>query len=282
MNIETIAQLFEASPIMSVVVFLFLFNSGLTLIEAVVDISTNAKRDWRDSAANFSIFVVMQLLEKTAYSGIFLLGLLPFYYWLSPFEIPMTGLTWLLAFIVADFSYYWMHRVEHKYRIFWAHHSVHHSSEDYNLTIAFRLCVIESMVEWIFLIPMVLVGFNPFQTIVAFILIVQYQSWIHTKHIDKLAWLDGIINTPSSHRVHHASNRQYWDKNFGSVLMLWDRLFGTYEREQETVVFGLDKNIGTHNPIKINLFEYQRLLRDIRMQKTLKNKLCVLVAKLSV
>jgi len=241
---------------------------------------THASRNWKDSLSNVIIFLFTQVLEKTFYGTIFFIALLPFYFWFSPIEIPMNAITWLFALLAADFSYYWMHRIEHKYRLLWAHHSVHHSSQDYNLTVALRICVFESLLTWIFLVPMIIVGFNPFQTIVAFILVVQYQSWIHTKHIGKLKWLEGILNTPSAHRVHHGSNPIYLNKNFGSVLMVWDRLFNTYEKEHEEVAYGLTENIGTTNPIHINLFEYKRLWQAICNQQSLKNKLNALFGEL--
>ncbi|WP_199185058.1 sterol desaturase family protein [Aquimarina sp. I32.4] len=149
-----------------------------------------------------------QLLEKTVFGSIGILCLLPFYH-ISPFEIPMNGWTWCIGLLLADFTYYWMHRLEHEHRILWANHSVHHSSENYNLTISMRLSIIESAIEWVFLIPMIIIGFTPFQTIVSLIFIAQYQTWIHTERIIKLGWLDEIFNTPSVHRVHHGSNKKY-------------------------------------------------------------------------
>jgi len=280
MDIQSLTSLLEQSQITTLLALLFLFNVSITAMEAILDGYSHSKRNWKDSLANVSIFALMQLLEKTLYGAVFFIALLPFYFWFSPFEIPMNVMTWLLALIVADFSYYWMHRIEHTFRLFWAHHSVHHSSQDYNLTIAMRICILESIVIWIFLVPMILIGFNPFQTIVAFILVVQYQTWIHTKHIGKLHWVEGVLNTPSAHRVHHGSNSKYIDKNFGSVLMIWDKLFGTYQKEQETVIYGLTENINTNNPIHINLHEYRKLWRDAVAQPSLWKKLTVFFGKL--
>jgi len=279
-DIQSLADLFSKSNIMLLIALFFIFNLCIVVVEAIHDRARCVSRNWKDSLSNVTIFIFTQLLERTFYGAIFFVALLPFYYWLSPIEIPMNAMTWLLALIIADFTYYWMHRVEHKYRLLWAHHSVHHSSQDYNLTIALRICVFESLLVWVFFVPMIIIGFNPFQTIVAFILVVQYQSWIHTTHIGELKWLEGILNTPSAHRVHHGSNKQYLDKNFGAVLMIWDRIFQTYEMERRKVEFGLTESIGTTNPIQINLFEYKRLWRDICAQQTLKKKLRLLFGQL--
>lgn len=174
-----------------------------------------------------------------------------------------------------------MHRIEHERRILWAGHSVHHSSEDYNLTVGYRLAWVSSLYEWIFLIPMVLLGFNPFQAIICLVLVAQYQHWIHTERIHKLGWLDDVFNTPSVHRVHHGSNQQYLDKNYGGVLIIWDKLFGTFQREDDPVTYGLTENIETNNPVAINFVEYRNILRDMRQCRTWKDKLWICLGRLS-
>ncbi len=193
----------------------------------------------------------------------------------------MTMWTWLIALLVADFTYYWMHRLEHQHRILWASHSVHHSSKDYNLTVGFRLSLIEGLFEWIFLVPMILLGFNPFQAIVALVLIAQYQHWIHTEHIGKLGWLDEVFNTPSVHRVHHGSNNQYLDKNYGGILMLWDKMFGTFQREEATVIYGLTRNINTNNVLKILFVEFTRIGSDFNKCRNSRDRLKIVFGGLS-
>ena len=267
MTLSEIADLFERSDVMKYVAYFFVINLLLTAIELVIDLATTRPRRWQDTGTNVVIFFMGQLLEKTSFGAIGIIGLVPFH-WLSPVEISMNGWTWAVAFLVADFTYYWMHRLEHEHRILWASHSVHHSSEDYNLTVALRLSIIESAIEWIFLIPMVLLGFNPFVATVALVFVAQYQTWIHTKHIAKLGWLDEIFNTPSVHRVHHGSNEHYLDKNYGGVLIVWDKLFGTFQREEEEVVYGLTTSIDTNNPFKINFIEYKKIWQDIRACRT--------------
>lgn len=279
MSFQQLSHLWEQAPIMNYVVLFFIINLSLIFIEIALDLFTSKERRWKDSFANITIFIATQLLEKTFFGAIGIVCLMPFH-WLSPFEIELNTWTWILALIAADFTYYWMHRLEHEHRILWANHSVHHSSEDYNLTIAMRLSIIESAIEWIFLIPMMLVGFSPFQAIVALIFIAQYQTWIHTERIVKLGWLDEIFNTPSVHRVHHGSNDKYLDRNYGGVLIIWDKLFGTFQREEEKVVYGLTKNINSNNPITINFIEYKHIWNDVKKCRTLKDKLRIIFGSL--
>lgn len=278
--IDYLVSLFETHQIMLVVAALFVTNLAITAFEIMLDLLTSKERRWKDTLANCAIFFAHQVAEKTAFASIGFVALLPFYI-LTPLEIPMNVFTWILALIAADLTYYWMHRLEHKHRILWASHSVHHSSEDYNLTVGFRLSLVEGLFEWAFLVPMILAGFNPFQALVALVLIAQYQHWIHTERVGKLGWLDEIFNTPSVHRVHHGSNRQYLDKNFGGVLMIWDKLFGTFQREEEKVVYGLTRNIHTNNPVKITFIEFGNIWRDIRKCRNNRDRLKIIFGGLS-
>lgn len=279
MSFAQLISLFENSPIMTFVGYFFLFNLGLIAIEILLDLFTSKERRWKDTAANFSIFAFSQLLGKTLYGAIGVICLMPFHF-ITPLEISMNPWTWVLGFFAADFSYYWMHRLEHEHRILWASHSVHHSSEDYNLTVSMRLSIVESLFEWIFFVPMVLIGFSPFQAIVCLILVAQYQTWIHTERIFKLGWLDEVFNTPSVHRVHHGSNRKYLDTNYGGVLVIWDKLFGTFQREEEKVVYGLTKNINTNNPITINFIEYKAIWQDVKKCRNWKDRFRIVFGNL--
>ncbi|GFD71746.1 hypothetical protein KUL113_11660 [Tenacibaculum sp. KUL113] len=279
MSFAKLISLFEESTIMLYIGYFFLFNTSLIVLEIIIDVLFRKKRKWKDTLANISIFFMNQLIEKTIIGSIGVICLMPFH-WITPITIPSNVYTWILAFIIADVTYYWMHRLEHEHRILWASHSVHHSSEDYNLTISMRLSIVEGLFEWAFLIPMVLIGFSPFQAIVGLILVAQFQTWIHTERIGKLGWLDEIFNTPSNHRVHHGSNRKYLDKNYGGVFIIWDKLFGTFQREQEKVIYGLTKNIKTNNPIKINFIEYINIYKEVKRCKTLKHKLKIIFGNL--
>lgn len=280
MTIDTLAAFFELHQIMWVVAALFIINLTITGIEIVLDLVTSKERRWKDTLANVAIFVAHQVIEKTAFASLGFVALLPFYY-LTPLSIPMTGWTWLLAFLAADFTYYWMHRLEHEHRILWASHSVHHSSKDYNLTVGFRLSLVEGLFEWAFLIPMILIGFTPFQAIVGLLLVAQYQHWVHTERVTKLGWLDEVFNTPSVHRVHHGSNRQYLDKNYGGVLMIWDKLFGTFAREEEKVIYGLTRDINTNNPVKITFMEFGNIWQDVMKCRTMRDRLRIIFGGLS-
>ena len=280
MSFENIATLFEEAPIMTYLGYFTLFNFGLIFIEIMLDLFTSKERRWKDTGANIVIFIINQLLENTVYGILGILFLIPIS-WLTPFDIPFNVYTWVLAVIVADLSYYWIHRLEHQHRILWAGHSVHHSSEDYNLSISLRLSFVEGLYHWIFLIPMVLIGFSPFMTIVSMIIVLEYQTWIHTEKITKLGWLDEVFNTPSVHRVHHGSNKDYLDKNYGGILMIWDKMFGTFQREKEKVVYGLTKNIKTNNPITINFIEYKNIWNDVKKCRNWKDRLKIIFGGLT-
>jgi sterol desaturase/sphingolipid hydroxylase (fatty acid hydroxylase superfamily) len=279
MSFSEFIKLIEDAAIMQYVAYFFIFNLVLIIFEIALDLLTSKERRWKDSFANITIFILGQLLEKTVFGAIGIICLMPFH-WLSPFEIPINGWTWVLAFFAADFTYYWMHRTEHEHRILWANHSVHHSSEDYNLTVSMRLSIIESAIEWIFLIPMILIGFAPFQAVVALIFVAQYQTWVHTERIVKLGWLDEVFNTPSVHRVHHGSNRKYLDKNYGGVLIIWDKIFGTFQREEEKVIYGLTRNIHSNNPITINFIEYKNIWKDVKKCRTWKDRFRIVFGNL--
>jgi sterol desaturase/sphingolipid hydroxylase (fatty acid hydroxylase superfamily) len=243
-----------------------IFTIAVTIAEVGVDFFANLKRNYRETFANFGVAIVYNIVENTIGNIVTVIPLFVISQ-LSFFKIPVTWWTWLLAILLADFTYYWMHRAEHRIRILWAHHSVHHSSCDFNLTTALRLSWFEVFLEWIFLIPMIILGFNLIQTIFSFAVVALYQHLIHTQKIGKLGILDRLLNTPSVHRVHHGSNSKYLDKNYGGILIIWDVLFGTYEPETKKVIYGLTENINTINPIKINSIEYLRIWHYIKKSK---------------
>jgi sterol desaturase/sphingolipid hydroxylase (fatty acid hydroxylase superfamily) len=263
------AQFTLLQEYIGVVVLFFLV---LPILSVVINLVQKRGSKVKENGVNFLILAGGELLNLTVYGAVFIAGLAIFESG-ALFEIPVTSTTWLLAIVVADLSYYWMHRIEHEVRILWALHSVHHSSEDFDLTTSLRLSWLEGAVEWIFLLPMILIGFDLVQTVLAFIIIVVYQSWIHTQWIPKLGILDKIFNTPSVHRVHHGSNKIYLDKNYGAVLMFWDHLFGTYQAETEAVEYGLTVAINTRNPIKVVFFECQALFKDCWQAQGIGNKL---------
>ena len=171
---------------------------------------------------------------------------------------------WVFAFFLYDFCYYWAHRIGHERNVFWAAHVVHHQSEDYNLTTALRQTSTGFILGWIFFLPMALLGIPPLVLLTVGALNLLYQFWVHTRHVPKLGWLEWIFITPSNHRVHHAQNPIYMDRNYGGVFIIWDRLLGTFQEEldEEPVVFGVTTPLASWNPLWANLHFYAQLWRD--------------------
>ncbi len=173
------------------------------------------------------------------------------------------------AVVVWDFLYYWEHRWMHRVRLLWAHHVTHHSSERYNLSTALRQPWSSILTQWIF-VPMPFAGFTPGMVRRAGELNLLYQYWIHTEVVDRLpAKCEKWLNTASHHRVHHGANPQYIDRNYGGILITWDKLFGTFEPEVRKVKYGLTKNIESFNPITIGYHEFVAIARDVRSADTL-------------
>ncbi len=169
-------------------------------------------------------------------------------------------------FILEDLRYYWWHRISHRSRWFWASHVVHHSSQHFNLSTNLRQSWTSQFSGLILMnVPLALIGFNPALVGVVFSINLLYQFWIHTEAVDRLPrWFEWLLNTPSHHRVHHASNPRYLDANYAGVFMLWDRLFGSFvaERPDEPPRYGLVTNLGTFNPVRIAVHEYAGIARD--------------------
>ncbi|HZW63840.1 MAG TPA: sterol desaturase family protein [Flavobacteriaceae bacterium] len=193
------------------------------------------------------------------------------------FTIPITWWSFVLLFFADDFSYYWFHRISHECRIFWASHVVHHSSEYYNLSTALRQTWSGGFYTFVFWLWLPLLGFHPAMILLQMSISLLYQFWIHTETIDKMPkWFEAIMNTPSHHRVHHGSNPLYLDRNHAGILIIWDKLFGTFqpEVESEKVTYGLVKNINSYHPLKIAFIEWVYLFKDVfRGKITLKDRL---------
>jgi sterol desaturase/sphingolipid hydroxylase (fatty acid hydroxylase superfamily) len=187
---------------------------------------------------------------------------------ISPWALPVTPWSAALAVLAVDFVYYWDHRCNHRVRLLWAvAHSVHHSSPQYDQTIGLRITFLDGFISIWFYAPLALVGFDPALLAAAFGVILGYQQWLHTETIGRLRWLDGWLNTPSNHRVHHGVQPQYLDKNFGAILMIWDRLFGTYQRETVPVIYGLTHPIGSSHPFAVHFHELGRLWHRLRQTR---------------
>ena len=184
---------------------------------------------------------------------------------LALFELSADSLwVWLVAFVFYDFCYYWNHRLGHERNVLWAAHSVHHQSEDYNLSTALRQTSTGFIFGWVFYLPMALAGVPPLVFLTVGALNLLYQFWVHTRHVPKLGWLEWVFITPSNHRVHHAQNPVYMDRNYGGVFILWDRLFGTFQEEldEEPVIFGVTTPLASWNPLWANAQFYVALWRD--------------------
>lgn len=193
---------------------------------------------------------------------------------LAPWRIPVNGWSALLALLAVDFMYYWDHRTAHRNRTYWAlAHSVHHSSPQYDQTTGLRVSFMDGLFSPWFYLPPVLLGFDPVLIGACFAFILGYQQWLHTEAIGKLPWLDGWLNTPANHRVHHGVQSQYQDRNYGAVLILWDRLFGTWARETEPVRYGLTHPVQSSHPVAVHLHEARRLWADLRATPGWRNRI---------
>lgn len=180
---------------------------------------------------------------------------------------------WVLLFFADDLSYYWFHRVSHESRLFWASHVVHHSSQHYNLSTALRQTWVP-MTYFPFWLWMPLVGFPPWMILLAQSWSLIYQFFLHTERVKRLPrFLEAVLNTPSHHRVHHGAQEVYLDRNYGGILVVWDRLFGSFEPEGERVRYGLTKNLETFRPLDVAFHEYRALWSDVRRAPTWRQKL---------
>lgn len=180
---------------------------------------------------------------------------------------------WLLTIVAIDFVFYWYHRSSHRSRVLWAIHMNHHSSTEMNFSVAFRQAWFGPLSKVPFFMVLPLIGFDPTVTALCGICSTLWGVVGHTQWVDKLGWLDTLFNTPSTHRVHHGTNSAYIDKNYGNLLIIWDRLFGTYAKEKEPVKFGLINNLNTNNPIKITFHTWYAIASDVRLAQSLNDKL---------
>ncbi len=199
---------------------------------------------------------------------------------LSSFQLADGWLTYAICFICLDFAGYWVHRIQHRVNILWNNHLVHHSSEEFNLACALRQSI-ASVVKFmaIFLIPAALLGVPPKVMAVIAPIHLFAQFWYHTRHIGKMGWLEYILVTPSHHRVHHALNPEYIDKNFSQIFIVWDRLFGTFQPELKEIqpVYGITDPVRTWNPFRINVHQLKRLMLDCWHARSWKDKIRIWV-----
>lgn len=186
---------------------------------------------------------------------------------------PRSPLMWALLFLGVDLCYYWFHRLSHEINVLWAIHVVHHQSEEYNLTVALRQAALQPLVSWVFYLPLAVLGFPPAMFATMSALNTIYQFWIHTRALPKLGPLEWVLNTPSHHRVHHGSNEKYLDRNHGGTLIIWDRLFGTFQEEEEEPRYGVTRPLYSYNPVWANLHAFVDLHREARKHPRLRDRI---------
>jgi len=230
----------------------------------------------KDTIASFWMLfftAIVEVLPK-------LLAFIGFYYLhsISPLQdlIGRQWWAWMILLFLDDFTYYWFHRMNHEVRLFWAGHVPHHSAIKMNFGTALRQGVGERIHKFLFWIWLPLLGFDALMIFIVMSVNLFYQFWVHTELIDRLPkWYEYIFNTPSHHRVHHASNIRYLDCNHGGILIIWDRLFGTFSQEmnEDKPIYGLTKNIESYNPFYVASHEYISILKDVSRTKSWSNKL---------
>ncbi|MFI6366098.1 sterol desaturase family protein [Nocardia sp. NPDC050630] len=231
----------------------------------------------RDMASNITTYLLGRFLKPV------LQYLIPFSAVvvaaaITPLHLsPTTWWVWVLGLVITDFCYYWAHRADHRVRLLWTAHSVHHSSQYFNLSTAIRLPWVHpaaTVVRGFAWVPAALIGLPAWMIFLLQTIGLLYQFPIHTQRIRTLARpIEFLFNTPAHHRIHHGSNQPYIDRNYGGVFIVWDRLFGSFAAESEPIRYGLTKNIGTDNPLKVNYHELGALISDVRHANTWRGRL---------
>lgn len=231
-----------------------------------------------DSINDLSCGISQQVFE--IFGKILVIGAYIFIYSkFALFNIPLDSpIAWVLCFILVDLGYYWFHRASHEISFIWGSHIPHHQSEEYNLTVALRQGTFENVFSSFFYLPLALIGFNPIMFISCHQIDTIYQFWVHTRFVNRIGFLEMILNTPSHHRVHHGKNPIYIDKNYGGFFIIWDKIFGTYQEETEEVVYGTVVPLSSFNPIWANIHYWIELFKKSANSKGF-NKLKVFFRK---
>lgn len=232
---------------------------------------------WKDTAAN----VYLMLLNGGIDLGfrIVYLAVLQFFFVKALLHIANPFLYWFILLLMEDMLYYWLHRFDHEIRLFWAVHVTHHSSRTMNFTVGFRSSVFQPLYRFLYFIPLALMGFRPVDIALIYSATQIWGIFVHTELIDKMGWLEYFMVTPSHHRVHHGSNPKYLDKNMGMFLIIWDKLFGTFQpelsaQEYQPIAYGLTKNIEKPNPVSIIFHEWIQIAKDVTQKGiTIKSRL---------
>ena len=265
----------DSSPLITYAIPFFMILVGIEFVYGLIKRENNYRIN--DALASMSLGLISRFIP--------LLGLgfqyVVYTYVAEEFNLSLLNSTetwvWVTAFFMYDLCYYWMHRLHHEIKVFWATHVVHHHGEEFNLSTAMRQTSTGFLWKWIFFLPMFLVGIPPnvFVTVAGINLI--YQFWVHTEHIGRLGVLEYIFITTSNHRIHHAQNDDYLDANYGGVFIIWDRIFGTYidERDDLKPVYGTVKPLKTFNPLWANIEVFYQMILDSYRTKKFKDKIRV-------
>ncbi len=212
------------------------------------------------SVVTFILFVGIGIFIAAAYVTAFFIV----YEYYRIFTVPITGWSLLLCLVLADFAYYWEHRAMHTFGIGWATHSVHHSSPHFNISVAYRFGPLDGILPILFHLPLAFLGFHPFLIFLCEMAVQLYQTALHTEAVKRLPrWFEAVMNTPSHHRVHHGSNPQYLDKNYAGILIIWDKMFGSFAEEKEPVIYGLTEPIKSNNPVTVFFHGFGRLFMSM-------------------
>lgn len=244
------------------------FFAALILVEIAASVYHKTRQySQKETLYNFYLMAVNTLLELSIRGGY--LAILLWVYQSRVWDWSRDWVYWAILIPATDFVFYWIHRVDHFCRLFWAVHVTHHSSEEFNLSTGYRSSVLEPLYRFVYFIPLAWLGFQPLDILFAYSFTQLYGILAHTQNIGKLGVLEYVFVTPSHHRVHHASNPLYLDKNLGMFLIIWDRLFGTFQEEispeeYEQIRYGLTKPIDNPNPIRIITHEFESILQDLR------------------
>lgn len=247
---------------------------GLLVLEVIIDaVMRRDLYEIRDMAASLTMGTGNVIIGLPTKAMIF--GVYSFVHRFAIFNIGYQWWAWLLIVFADDLSYYIFHRTSHECRLFWASHVIHHSSQRYNLGTALRQTWTGSFMSFIFWLWLPLIGFQPAMVMTMQAISLLYQFWIHTEVIRSLGPLEAVMNTPSHHRVHHATNSRYLDRNHAGIFIIWDRLFGTFEPEdmRDKPVYGLTSNINSYNPFRIAFHEWIDIWRDVGEAPTVREKL---------
>ncbi len=257
----------------------FVFAMAFLAFELIRLVLTK-KMTWTtmgDVGANFATLIA-HIGTITLTAGSYMFVLYAVYLSFGITQLPNNYWTIALCILLADFAYYWEHRVAHRIGLGWATHTVHHSSPYFNISVAYRHGPLDAIFGLPFLMPIAALGFDPALIVFSAAMVQLFQTALHTETIGKLPrFIEAIFNTPSHHRVHHGSNRQYIDKNYAGIFIIWDRLFGTFAEEQEKVKYGVYPPIDSVNPFKVYFHGLAKLATQIWHAKGFGNKLAYLI-----